>query len=378
MTRPALDLATPGTAPAMRFAVQPWGDFSALDGWRALASETAEPNPFAEDWCLVPALEQFDHAGDASLAALWQSGRLAGVMPLRRLGFYDRYPLPHLAGWLHANAFCGSPLVARGAEHDFWAGLLDWADHNTGGALFLHIPRLPADGPLYAALRDVAAAQGRAAAVVHRESRAMLASPLSPEGYFEASLSGKKRKELRRQFNRLSDEGAVTFERRDAAEGLDEWCTQFLDLEGRGWKGAEGSALASEPETTEFFRKAISGAAERGRLERLTLSLDDKPIAMLVNFVAPPGAFSFKTAYDERLARFSPGVLLQRENLALLARPGIEWADSCAAEGHPMIDHIWRERRTITRVSVAIGGPARRAIGRMILRAETGAEPKGL
>ena len=37
--------------------------------------------------------------------------------------------------------------------------------------------------------------------------------------------------------------------------------------------------------------------------------------------LTPPGAFSYKTAFDERYARFSPGVLLQRENLAMLERP---------------------------------------------------------
>ena len=82
------------------------------------------------------------------------------------------------------------------------------------------------------------------------------------------------------------------------------------------------------------------------------------------------GAFSFKTAYDERYARYSPGVLLQRENLDLLAREDIAWCDSCAAADHPMIERIWREKRAMVRVNVAIGGRLRRAAFRQILRAE--------
>ena len=378
VTSVALDLATPGGAPETRLTVAPWGDFTALGDWTALADDAAEPNPFAESWCLVPALERFDPGERVALAALERGGRLAGIAPVVRKRFYDRYPLPHLAAWLHPNAFCGAPLVARGAEHDFWHALLDWADRAAGAALFLHLAHLPEDGPLFAALRDVVAAQGRAAAVVHRAERALLASQLSPEDYFAASLSGKKRKELRRQANRLADEGDVGFERRDDADGLTRWIEAFLALEAAGWKGREGSALACSPATAAYFGAALAGAAAAGKLERLTLSLEGRPIAMLANFIAPPGAFSFKTAYDERLARFSPGVLLQRENLALLARDGIAWTDSCAAEGHPMIEHIWREKRAIVRVSVAIGGRMRRALGRAILRAETGAEPKGL
>ena len=91
---------------------------------------------------------------------------------------------------------------------------------------------------------------------------------------------------------------------------------------------------------------------------------------MRCDFLAPPGAFAFKIAYDEEFARFSPGVLLQRENLALLDQPGIAWCDSCASADHPMIDHIWRERRAIGSLSIAIGGPLRRALFRPLAKLE--------
>ena len=206
----------------------------------------------------------------------------------------------------------------------------------------------------------------------------MLASDLAPEAYLDAALTGKKRKELRRQHKRLSEEGALQFERREGTESIAEWIEAFLWLEASGWKGKAGSAMAKQGDTTRLFTAALKGAAERGRLERLTLSLDGSPIAMLANFIAPPGSFAFKTAFDERYARFSPGVLLQRENLALLERAGIEWADSCASADHPMIDHVWRERRAIGRVNIGIGGGLRRAAFRLIALAETrGAETRG-
>jgi hypothetical protein len=91
---------------------------------------------------------------------------------------------------------------------------------------------------------------------------------------------------------------------------------------------------------------------------------------MLATLLAPPGAFAFKTAFAEDFARYSPGVLLQRENLGLLADPDLAWCDSCAAANHPMIDHLWRERRAIGRFSVAIGGRARRAAFSLLLKAE--------
>ena len=359
-------------------SVQPWRAFADRAGWDALAARAAEPNPFAERWCLEAGLAAFDRAGKVRVAGLTVDGVLAGIMPMARAWRYERYPLPHLAGWTHANAFCGAPLVAAGHEHAFWRELLAWADGNAGAALFLHLEQLPADGPLYAALRDVCAAENRVAAVVQRTERALLASELSPQEYFDASLSGKKRKELRRQSARLSEEGEVRFERRHDANDLERWADDFLALERNGWKGSEGSALACDPAKAAFFRQALAGAAAAGRLERLAITLDGAPIAMLANFLTPPGAYSFKTAYDERLARFSPGVLLQRENLALLARDGIAWTDSCAAADHPMIERIWREKRALARVSIAIGGTARRAAAAALFRAETRRPLEGL
>src|SRR6202008_1639069 len=103
-----------------------------------------------------------------------------------------------------------------------------------------------------------------------------------------------------------------------------------------------------------------SAAHAAGRLQFLRLDTGGPCIAMLVNFLTPPGSFSFKTVFDEAFARFSPGVLLQRENLAILDRPDVRWMDSCAMDDHPMSDNMRTERRPIVRLT----GPLR-AAGRL-------------
>lgn len=358
-----------------------WTAFEAPElrlAWDALALCASEPNPFHESWYLLPALRSLDPAASVKLLRFEVDGDLAGILPVRHESRYYRWPIPQLGSWLHGNCFQGQPLVARGLENAFWRAFLDWADANAGRALFLHLPQMPLHGPLYEALQAVLAEQGRLAALVHREERAMLASEQSPESYFEESLSGKKRKELRRQFARLSELGELRFERRHDDTDLTSWIDHFLALEHSGWKGAQGSALASHQATISLFREALSGAVARRRLERLTLWLDDAPIAMLVSFITAPGAYSYKTAFDERYSRYSPGVLLQRENLEVLRSRDIAWVDSCAAADHPMIDHIWRERRAVGRLSIAIGGTLRRAAFSRLVRAELGRNPSGL
>ena len=341
-----------------------------IDAWNDLATLAVEPNPFSESWFLRPALEQFDRANRAQLFTLWDGDQLCGLMALSVQPRYGRWPMPHVQNWLHHNAFLGTPLVRAGYEEIFWRTYLAQLDGDPGQALFAHLHCLTIGGALAAALERVCAAQKRRCALVQRTDRAFLERGLSPEAYLENAVRGKKRKELRRQKNRLSEEGALTFARDGSATGLDEWMQEFLALERRGWKGENGSALASADETRNLFAEILSGAAAQGRLERLDLRLDGKPLAMLVNFLCAPGSFSFKTAFDEDYARFSPGVLLQIENLALLEHPDIAWCDSCAAEGHPMIDSLWTGRRAIGRYSVAIGGQARRAAFGALLAAE--------
>jgi CelD/BcsL family acetyltransferase involved in cellulose biosynthesis len=376
-----VDAAAPARPCTFEIRAASWHELAtpaARLAWDALAACAAEPNPFHESWYLLPALRAFDPQGRIALLRFEAGGELAGLLPLHAPLRYYRRPIPQLASWVHPNCFLGAPLVARGLEREFWRALFDWADAHAGRSLFLHLAQMPLAGPLHEGLQAVLAEQGRLAAVVHREERAMLASDLSPEAYFEASLSGKKRKELRRQFNRLADLGEVTMTCTTGEEHLARWIEEFLALEHSGWKGTNGSALASHQTTTRLFKEALFGAAAQGKLERLTLSLDGEPIAMLANFLNPPGAFSYKTAFDERYARFSPGVLVQRENLALLNKPAIEWCDSCAAADHPMIDHIWRERRAIGRLSIAIGGKLRRMAFAQLVRGELGRSPTGI
>ena len=375
MTAAPTGAAVPAAAPVLAVRALDWPCCEApsiLHAWNALAQCAAEPNPFHESWYLLTALRGLNSGETVQMLLFETADVLAGMIPIAREPRYYGRRLPHLGGWTHPNCFLGVPLVAPGFERAFWRALLGWADRNAGNALFFHITALPLDGPLHAALVDVLAEQDRLSGLVHREERAMLASDATPEAYFAAALSGKKRKELRRQLARLCELGEVDFARETGAGGLGAWIARFLALEATGWKGKAGSALAQGQATETLFAEALGGAAAQGRLERLSLTLDGRPIAMLANFIAPPGAFSFKTTYDEAYARFSPGVLLQCENLLMLDRADIAWTDSCAAEGHPMIDHIWRERRALGRISIAIGGKLRRAAFARLLRLELG------
>ncbi len=338
--------------------------------WDDLADDASEPNAFAERWYLQNALEALDPQQHIDLACIRLGGQLIGVMPLEQARGYARLPVAYRTNWLNHNAFLGTPLVRNGAELPFWRGLFAFLDNEADGALFFHLNAMPIDGPVAAALQQICTEQRRRIGLVQSEERALLEQGLSPAAYLETHVRGKKRKELRRQHNRLAELGALQFDRSDGRENLDGWIDEFLALERAGWKGGNGSALDCADDTRTLFRTVLHAAADAGKLELLTLRLDGRAIAMLITFLTAPGSFSFKTAFDEDYARFSPGVLLQIENLALLDRPDFTWCDSCAAQDHPMIDSLWGGRRSIGRWSIAIGGPMRRAAFAVLLKAE--------
>ncbi len=326
------------------------------NSWDAVSSRPSEPNAFAERWFVEASARHLPVPEDARMLVVRAEDQLIGMMPIVIAPRYGRMPVRHVQNWLHYNNFFGVPLVRRSFESYFWHRALDLLDADPDTPAFLHLVGMDASGPLTTSLL----AARRGAAIVHRSSRAMLRSELSPSAYFEATVRKKKRKEIGRLQSRLAETGTVMFKRLSNADNLENWIDAFLALEASGWKGRDGAALANNCDTEAFMRDAMRGAFAAGRLEIIRLTVDERIIAMLVNFLTPPGSFSFKIAFDEEFARFSPGVLIQLENLKMLESPGIDWMDSCAVEDHPMINSLWAERRDIVRISVPLKGKRRR------------------
>lgn len=337
-----------------------------------LAANASEPNMFNEAWFLGPSLQYL--RGDKEIyliEARSQDGQLCGIMPLFINANYGRMPIGHVANWMHYQCFMGTPLVRAGDEIAFWHALLMHLDECDWARGLVSISGLLEGGVIHNALIAAAQHLNRPCPVVHRYERAALIGSGSPATYLETNVRPKKRKELRRLSHRLAEMGSVEFKILDREQSLDRWISEFLALESAGWKGERGSALGNTAETSAFFRDIIAGAFAQGKLDFQRLDLDGRAIAMLVNFKTPPGSWSFKIAYDESLARFSPGVLIELENLPhILNNDDIDWMDSCAVKNHPMINGLWGERRAIVQVSVPLSGAMRSLTYRICRTAE--------
>jgi hypothetical protein len=337
--------------------------------WDALSVAASEPNPFFERWFVSASIAHLDLPGDLRFAVLFNArGSVDGLMPLSSARHYGRLPLTHVTNHFHHNVFLGTPLIRAGQEHLFWDMLFSALDEAPWANGLLRLTDLADGGPVALALH----ASERQSDIIYRAERAFLESDLDADAYYAATVRKKKRKEIKRLQSRLFEQGAVSTQTLNSADDSEAWCDAFLALEQSGWKGDSGSALGREADTSAFFRTMIRDGLSAGRIEILKFSLDDKPLAMLINFMTLPGSFSFKIAYDEDFARYSPGVLIQLENLKLLERAGFGWMDSCAAPDHPMINSLWGERRTMIWAALPLSGVKNALAFRFARLAETG------
>jgi CelD/BcsL family acetyltransferase involved in cellulose biosynthesis len=341
---------------------------SVLPAWRKLAETALEPNAFYEPAFALAAAPVF--AADAGAILVWSERgprRLLGFFPARiekrRYGF----GLPLLVGLTHAYGPLGVPLVEREAAELVIAAWLAHLAAEVALPGLVLLPYLTENGPFAAALEPILRRAQIPFADFDHHQRALLAPSGERALYVERALSRHRRKEVRRQWRRLSEAGAVALGAADDAAQVAGALDHFLTLEAAGWKGRAGTAAVADQDLQRFVRKAVSGLAAEGKVTIDRLFVDGRAVAAAIILRSGRSAWFWKIAYDEAFARFSPGVMLSVAlTEALVADARIARADSCATADHPMIDHIWRERLPLCNRLIGVGQHAPFAIARRL------------
>ncbi len=337
--------------------------------WDILSGHCDTANIFYSSALCVSAIKNLNFFDETQFFTLWYKPNdnsqknediLIALIPFSKMSKYSRWPLPHYQNMQHPNNFLGDPLIWQGYEEIFWNEFLNYCQNNIPNLNFLYLDKLSLDGSIFRAFQTASHKREQRFDIIQKCERAKLDTDKSRDEYYAQNIRKKKRKELQRLKNRLEELGEITFNESLSYLKVDEevfqWLEDFLTLENAGWKGENGSSLASNNDTASFYWDAMRAAHAKQQLHLSCMRLNGKPLAMLISFIDNKIGFSFKTAFDEDYARYSPGVLLQLENLTLQERHGLNFIDSCAAENHPMIDKIWSERRKIGSVSIALSG----------------------
>jgi hypothetical protein len=132
-------------------------------------------------------------------------------------------------------------------------------------------------------------------------------------------FSKKVRANLRNARNRLESAGLFEFEIVTEPAAVMEAFSAFAEIEKTGWKAQErhgksdyyaGSAIGLNPSKFGFYRDVIEAFADRGFVQIFKLTLDGRPIAVMIAAVLCGKCYLMRTAYDDKHARLSPGSLL--------------------------------------------------------------------
>lgn len=344
--------------------------------WDELSGHAIEPNVFFESGAFLAALRHFPRPGPLCCVFVYQAGatggasdrRLIAFAPFVRVGKGPRDRIPSYRLFTHLHCYLSTPLIHREHVDAALDSLLAWMDGAPDGVRVFGLYNITGDGSLAQSLRGRLAARGQPNFTESEHERALLRVEGGADAYLARGLPVRKRKELGRQRRRLEELGRIAVAETGPEDAAGPWFDRFLELEASGWKGQRGGwAFSRTPEGRGFFLAFMEHFQARGRALLLALHLDGREIAMKCNLLAADGrgSFAFKIAHDEAFARYSPGVLLEVDNIRRLHEParGIAWMDSCADPDHLMIDHLWRERRRIVYVMCCSRG----LIGRTLL-----------
>jgi CelD/BcsL family acetyltransferase involved in cellulose biosynthesis len=280
------------------------------DAWDRLVADAAVPNPFYARRIVEAHVEHGLAPPDLRFVVVHRAEELLALVPFRpdgaRLGLFRRAA----AGWISPYIVTSTPLVARHCLAETIDALLASMATGAEGSLWV-LPLLSLDSAVGAALQERLAARQWPARMLSQFDRAVF--DVRDAGAYDAHLGAGRRKDLQRRRRRLAERGRLDMQSFTSGAGLRQAVEDFLTLERKGWKGAAGTALACREDTAAYLRAAFEDSGSPVTCRADVLGLDGRPIAISLAFVCGGTAYLFKTAYDESLRRYAPGVLLEDE-----------------------------------------------------------------
>lgn len=272
-----------------------------LAAWRELAEAATDSNVYLTPEFLIPNLELVQDEPYV-VAFLYRtsstrSRHLVAVVPFGQKGPEWKRPFRHLAPLTNRYLWDPSPLLHPEGRGDTLSALFS----QLGNALhpWSSVELVLTHEPNLGETKNALITRGIGSTTILRK-------PLSQEEYRRRRDKSSLRSERRRR-RQLSELGSVEVSVEDELSGS--LLEDFLLLESSGWKGREGTAMRSRTEDVLFLRTVTSAMQREGRVMLVTLRLDDTLIGASLMLRLGTSLRAFKLCYDERLRRYSPGLL---------------------------------------------------------------------
>ncbi|MGQ5719356.1 GNAT family N-acetyltransferase [Pseudochrobactrum asaccharolyticum] len=301
----------------------------------------AEQNIFNHPDFLRPALEHFatDNCGLLTKGSTTPDFLMPFQVTRAGLGLRKT-----IYSWSNLYTTQGTPLInARTLPDTLEKVLTELPKHGLPDTLVL--PDISLDGVFAQALSDLAQRKNLPLQIIRQQMRPVLLNGTDAETYLTNAIGKNHHREYRRLWRRLSETGRLEHQIATDGAAIISALEDFLSLEASGWKGTAGTAFLTRQRDADFARQAVHAFASKKLVQIHALKLDNKIIASLVVFISGDQAWTWKTAYDETLRAYSPGVLLMIEVLKNhLNNPALRLTDSCAIPDHPVMSRLFHER----------------------------------
>jgi CelD/BcsL family acetyltransferase involved in cellulose biosynthesis len=141
----------------------------------------------------------------------------------------------------------------------------------------------------------------------------------------ESHLNAGRRSDLRRALRNAGKQGQVSCEiMTPTLETLAPLLRDAFLVESAGWKGSQGSGLATDPQIGAFYSQLAFATCQRGTLRIGMLRIGDQAAAMQLAIEEDGCFWLLKMGFDESFSRFSPGTLLMVESLRSARQRGCD------------------------------------------------------
>jgi len=324
-----------------------------------LSNRSMEPNVFFTGRFLAPAMPRLEDR-QVRLALMRDETGSTSRMRLLMPFTVDKPGIaigPSIIRvWANAFGPLGTPLVDAEDAAETLDNLFEaLARQDAGLPTTLVFPDVRLNGRFAQLAKAVAIGRNLPVSVANPHQRPMLQSADDALDYLKRSISTSHLREMRRQWRLLEQEGEVSYAVARQPMDVHARMEEFLALEAGGWKGRKRSALVLDRHHAAFAREAVSNLAAVDAVRIHTIDLNGRAVASMIVLMMGGEAFTWKTAYDEAVARFSPGKLLMgRVTEWHLDDPNIERSDSCAVPDHPIMSRFWQEREAMGTLIVGL------------------------
>ena len=324
--------------------------------WKRLVETCVQTNIQFEPEFLIPA---WKNLGDSNVQLLViespqkntsnKEDVICALFPVRRKRIYGM-PLRGLEIWRHQFCYDSTPLIRRDCQKATWNFTLKYIANELNVSLF-GMEWICDEGVFANLLTDVHFDEKLTVFYRDEFTRAAFRPMQDADTFLKTKVAKNTRKGTLRLKRKLEALGLVETE--FFSNYSKDIVDQFIELESSGWKGRNKSGFAADEDETRFLHEATKAMMQEGSATIGRVSFKGKPIAMLCVLKGRDQSAQFKIAYDETFKEYTPGLIMELEEISRLHDESIECCDSCAEPNHTMINRVWPDRKRMRSLVIA-------------------------